>query len=112
MLQNCCDEFIDLTPVKQTAASPGSKSSNESITDIGKKKLKKDIVKAIKFELEHFPGIDLSQIKTRLLLKNPSYNEQNFGKGSFSKFVEFLGFKVYYVDKEGTRFGPYAKLKS
>ena len=111
ILQNCCDEFIDLTPAKKTITAPGSKSSDDSKTDIDKQ-LKESIIKAVKFEIEHFPGIDLSQIKTRLLLKNPNYNEQNFGKRSFSKFMQFLGFEVNYVDKEGTRFGPYAKSKS
>lgn len=108
ILQHCCDEFIDLTPAKKNVAST---SSAESKSDIDKRNLKESVIKAVKFELERFPGIDLSQIKTRLLLKNPSYNEQNFGKGSFSKFIQFLGFEVYCIERDGKTFGPYAKSK-
>lgn len=107
ILQHCCDEFIDLT-----SDDVASTSSAASKSDIDKRNLKESIIQAVKFELENFPGIDLSQIKRRLLLKNPSYNEQNFGKGSFSKFMQFLGFEVYYIVRDGKTFGPYAKSKS
>ena len=96
VLQRCCDEFIALVP-KQTG------------TQKKKNPLVSALQTAITCLLDKEPNIDLSQIKTKLLLANPNFTERNFGTTSMKKLMELMGYTVYLTQKNGVSFGPYVK---
>lgn len=98
ILQTCCDEFIDLT-VKQPM-------------DLTKQDLSIQLALAIRCELEKNPKKNLGDLKCRLLLKNPKFTEANFGKSTYKKLVESLGFTVFYERIKGREpTGPYVRKK-